>query len=270
MATKHVVTGEHALKIGNRLAEIQRQVFLQKEYAHDPEDLIRHLQCATEGEFVGNEAKSTVGIAEPQIIIPNLRSIAPTLADWLKAREELHKFFTGETIILRDIFAFEEADLDRTDIMPAFRPAGATNRDVVDWKKKLGVVVYEEADVMKYSGSTGSKESELLLVNRSLCPDDDTLDDNAKTPDQLIQVPNRLWLHLFDWCDADNIHFVVTDEHLDLQTWTWFPHDRLPGGAVACGGWGPVNRGVYLYWGCRGYRGGLYGARSTKKVPLKT
>ncbi|MEK7170302.1 MAG: hypothetical protein AAB767_03380, partial [Patescibacteria group bacterium] len=55
-----------------------------------------NLQPATESRNV---------IEQPKVIVPNLRQTGSTLADWLKGREELHKFFTGETIVLTDLFA---------------------------------------------------------------------------------------------------------------------------------------------------------------------
>ena len=211
--------------------------------------------------------KQVVEVVEPQVL--NLRSTGFTLADWLKAREELHRFFTGETIVLRDVFAITDEQLASTTLMPTFRPAGATNRMAVKWKKKLGVVVYEEADVMKYSGSKGTKEPELLLINRSVNPDADTLNNNAESSDQLIKISNKLWLNLFGWCDADSLYFAITGEHLDSETWTWFPNDRLSFGEVALGDWDPGRREVYLYWHYADYRSGDFGARSAIKVPLK-
>src|SRR3989338_525746 len=272
MATKYVVTGDQALRIGNRLAEIQRQVFLQKEDPHDPEDLIRYLQGAADGKFVGQETGNEIREIEvtdpPRIIVPNLRSTYPTLAEWLEAREELHKFFTGQSVILRDMFALTDEQLARTDLIPVFRPSGATNRLAVDWKKKLGVDVYEETDVMKYKNSVGPKTPELYLISRSLRPDADTLGDNANTPDQLIQVPNKLWLNLYGWADADTLHFAITGEHLDPKTWTWFPNDRLPDGGVASGYWG--GAGGCLRWRYAGGCGSYGGARAAVPVSLKT
>lgn len=276
MATKkYVVTGDQALRIGNRLAEIQRQIFLQKEYAHNPEGLISHLQSATEGTFIGESASvSQVEVAEPKVFIPNLRSTAPTLADWLKAREELHKFFTGETVLLRDRFVFTDEELASTTLLPVFRPAGATNRMAVNWKKRMGVSVYEEDEskggVMMYKNSQGLKDPELYLISRSVKPDTDTLGNNAKSPDDLVKVPNKLWLGLFGWCDADTLHSVITGKHLDPETWSWFPEDRLRGGKVADGCWNPGDREVCLVWDYADRCNPYDGARSAKKVPLAT
>lgn len=209
-----------------------------------------------------------VEVAEPQSIMPNLRATALTLADWLKAREELHKLFTGETVVLRDIFVFTEEELSSTTLMPAFRPAGATNRMAILWQKKMGVDVYEEAAVMGYKNSQGLRRHTLYLVNRSPRPDENTLGDNAKSPDALIQVPDKLWLGLFGWCDADTLHSAITEEHLDPATWTWFPKDRLPGDfKVAYGNW--CLGQAKLSWNYAGVCHPLYGARSAKEVPLK-
>lgn len=270
MATKkYVVTGDQALRIGNRLAEIQRQVFLQKEYSHDPEHLIAFLQNATEGRFANGIA--AMEVEESKIAIPSLRSTPPTLADWLKAREELHKFFTGEQVVLRDRFSLTEEELASTNLMPAFRPAGATNRMAVEWKLKVGEnKPYEEVDVMRYTNSQGPKQPELYLINRSIKPDADTLGDNAKTPDQLVTIKGNLWLNLFGWCDADTLHHAITGGHLDPETWTWFPNDRLPGGGVAGGCWDLDGALVCLYWLRAGYCDPRGGARAAKKVPLKT
>lgn len=211
-----------------------------------------------------------VEVSEPEIIISNLRNIGKTLGDWLHARETLHHFFTGETIVLRDMFILTDEELASTTLMSVFRPTSATNRMAVDWKKKLGVDVYEEVDVMKYKNSKGPKESELYLINRSVRPDEDTLGENAKSPDGLIQVPNKLWIGLYGWCDADSLYFAITGEHLDPETWTWFPEDRLSDGRVACGHWDPGSREVRFLWSHRGLCHPHDGARSARKVPLKT
>jgi len=215
-----------------------------------------------------------VKVGEPQIIALNLRQTGPTLAEWLKAREELHKVLTGgEKIILRDIFVFTDEELASTTIMPSLRPAGATNQTAVEWKRRMGVTVFVEGEdkggVMRYKHSKGLFVPELYLLNRSVRPDEDTIGNkNAKSPDGLIQVPNKLLIGLFGWCDADSLHFAVTGKHLDPDTVCWFPHDRFPGGKVARGYW--FGRKVNLYWYYADFCLLCCGARSAKKVPLKT
>ena len=207
-----------------------------------------------------------------KIVIPTFRSTGPTLADWLKAREELHKFLTGEQVILRDIFVLTDEELASTSLMPAFHPIGATNRMAIEWKLKMGEnKPYEEVDVMKYTNSQGPKQPELYLINRSVKPDADTLGNNAKSPYQLLQVVEKLWLGLFGWCDGDTLHHAITGEHLDPETtWPWFPNDRLSDGEVANGGWSPDDRRVCLRWSRADGRGPSGGARAAKKVPLKS
>ncbi|MBI2474491.1 MAG: hypothetical protein HYV68_02205 [Candidatus Taylorbacteria bacterium] len=216
------------------------------------------------------ETPKRVEILEPpEIIIPNLRTTGPTLGHWLAAREELHKFWTGDTIVLRDMFAFTEEQLARTDVIPVFRPVGATNRLAVDWKKKLGISVYEEVDVMGYKNSGGPKKPELYLINRSVRPDEDTLGEgNKKSPDQLIVVPKKIWAGLYGWCDADSLHFAITENHLDPETVTWFPKDRLADGRVARGDW--YGARVYLCWHYSDDCYPRYGARATEPVPFRT
>ena len=219
-----------------------------------------NLQPATESRNV---------IEQPKVIVPNLRQTGSTLADWLKGREELHKFFTGETIVLTDLFALTPEELASATLMPAFRPAGATNRQAVDWKLKIGETTpFEEVDVMKYKNSNGSKEHELYLLNRSTEPDTDTLGKNAKSPNNLILVKDKLWIGLFLWADADTLHRAITGSPLDPNTWCWFPHDRLPGGKVACGYSGGGRSQFSWYYAVSCYPN--YGARSAKKVPRKS
>ena len=148
---------------------------------------------------------------------------------------------------------------------------GWYNLKAVEWKRKMGVQVFVEDEnkggVMRYKNCEGPKVPELYLLNRSVRSDEDTLgEDNKKSPDRLIQVPNKLWVGLYGWCDADTLHFAITGEHLDPETVCWFPEDRLPDGWVADGFW---DGRVRLDWNRRGGCDPYYGARSAKKVPLK-
>lgn len=206
----------------------------------------------------------------PFLLLP----ASPTFGNWLKMREELHKFLTDESVILRDMFTMNDEVLARTDIMPFFRPAGATNRMAVDWKKKLGIVVWEETDVMNYKNSKGPKIPELGFISRSVRPDADTLGKNAKYPNDIIKVKLQklqAWLNLYGWCDADNLHFKILGEHLDSgETFCWFPEDRLPDGSVACGGWYAGRGEARLHWLRTVSCGPGFGARLAEFLPLKT
>ncbi|MEK7201279.1 MAG: hypothetical protein AAB737_01425, partial [Patescibacteria group bacterium] len=179
---------------------------------------------------------------------------------------------TGENLVLREMFSLTEEQLASTTLMPAFRPAGATNSMAVEWKIKMGEnKPYEEVDVTQYKNSNGSKAHKLYLINRSVKPDADTLGENAKTPYQLVAIKDKLWLNLFGWCDADTLHHAITGKHLDsAETWTWFPADRLSDGRVAYGYWYSVYDQVCLHWRYADHRYGYDGARSAIQVPLTT
>ncbi len=212
--------------------------------------------------------RPTLTISTP----PDLSLTASTFLAWLEAREKLHFFLTGEEVHIKDMFVVDEATLARTDIMPVFRPAGATNRMALDWKVKLGMKPsYEEVDVMKYKGANGPKVPELYYINRSIRPDENTLGDDAQSPDQLIAVPNITWTNLYGWSDVDNLHFLITGKHLDSEgTWTWFPNDRLPGdGKVAFGYWYSGYDEADFYWGYRYGRNSNIGARVAIPLLLK-
>jgi hypothetical protein len=209
-------------------------------------------------------------ISEVRVPVPSLTSTGPTVADWFSGREDFHRFFTGERIILRDMFSVTDEILSRTDLIPVFRPADATNRMAVRWKQKLGITIWEEVDVMRYKNSAGPGVPELYFINRSVRPDEDTLGKNAKTPDELIVAPEKIWCDLYVWCDADSLYFKIMNEHLDSETWTWFPHDRLPDGGVACGSWNPSGGRVRLVWYGRDNRNPGVGARVAIPVSLRS
>jgi len=217
--------------------------------------------------------RKPVSSAEPVEGPPDLRNTGQTFGDWLVAREKLHLFLTGETVVLRDMFAIPDELLSRTDIIPVFRPAGATNRMAMNWQTKLGMnSAYEESPgVDEYKNAGGPEQPELSYISRSVRPDEDTLGKNARSPDQLIAIKGKKWLNLYGWSDANNLHFLITGEYLDSgDTWTWFPEDRLQGdGEVACGRWYSGNAQAGFCWGRRRSCRPSIGARVAIPIPLK-
>ncbi len=226
---------------------------------------------------------------------PDLTSTGTTFADWLIAREKLHYFFTGETINLSGLFLVNKELLNRKDIMPIFRPAGATNRMAMDWKEKLGIVVWEYVDVMQYKNSEGPKIPELYYINRSLKPDGDTLSGNAASPNSLVEIlfnmedTTKSWTNLYGYSDADNLYFSITGKHLDSnrtwflhpfnfnpnQTLTWHPDDRLSSDHVALSGWLPPHYGGVCLWSSKFlwsscvYSAPYIGARLATSIPIR-
>jgi hypothetical protein len=60
MSTK--LTGDQKLSLAGKIAELQRQVFLQAEYGFDPEKLDEHLQCAIEGRWASRAWTTKDGV----------------------------------------------------------------------------------------------------------------------------------------------------------------------------------------------------------------
>jgi hypothetical protein len=170
------------------------------------------------------------------------------------------------------MFAVSDELLTRTDIMPFFRPAGATNRIALDWKVKLGMKKsFEELDVMDYMNSDGSNVPQLKYINKSIRPDEDTLGKNAKSPGVLFNV-GKIWTGLYGWSDADNLHFLITGIHLDSnETWTWFPSDWSRSGArvLRCR-WSAIENRARFSWDYCQSRCPLIGARSEEAIPLRS
>ncbi len=220
------------------------------------------------GFVIQKEVKVEISTPQP----PNLTNTGHTFADWLTARERVHDFLTGEAINLRGMFMVPNDLLTRTDIIPVFRPAGATNRVAMDWKVKLGMCAsYEETNVMEYKNSKGPQVFKLYYINKSVRPDEDTLGEKAMSPDQLVAT-GKNWLNLYGWSDADNLYSLITGTHLDSgETWTWFPNDRLSGGLdVAHGCWNMSTAQARFGWF---YRDGCtpdIGARVAIPLSLRT
>ena len=253
--------------LDGQLHEIKNQLRLRGGYPYDPEKLSRFLQRAIEGRF---EEITAPPVSRPQI--PDLIKTGKTFADWLTAREILHEFLTGEKVVLREMFSISDELLARTDIMPVFRPAGATNRMAMQWRVKCGEVApYEEVDVMEYTNSEGPKSPELYYISRSVTPDADALGDNAMSPDGLVET-QKLWTNLYGWSDADLLHSMITRVHLDSgPTWTCFPDDRLPGDkGVALALWYVGHARAKFRWRYRDDRYSRIGARLATQLSLKT
>ena len=151
------------------------------------------------------------------------------------------------------------------NVIPVFDPGIITNRDMV--KRALRsqkLAVYEEADVMNYSGAQASKGPALYLIENSIRPNDGTM---GMSPDQLVRT-GEPYLRLRGYGLAFAIRFFAKKDYLDPETFTWFPQDRLSGGEVASGRWHPASRGVRFCWSGPGRWNSGGGARVAISVPL--
>jgi hypothetical protein len=183
---------------------------------------------------------------------------------WLTKTEEFAEKHLGMKINLRERFAIP-AELPWPSAIPIFCPAGMANRLAVKiLKDSSSLSVYEEVDVMKYSGSQATQEPDLYFIQNSVRPDEDTM---GMSPDQLIAT-DKNWLDLRGYALAFGIYRFTTGKCLDPQTFTWFPNNRLAGGEVAHGRWRPLYRQVRFNWHGPGDRDGDGGARLTISVPL--
>ncbi len=197
--------------------------------------------------------------------LPTLFKTAETdVEGWLSKAEEFAKKYFGVTISLREHFVIP-AELPWKSVIPVFDPGGLDNRGAVQKAlKDFGLAVWEEVDVMKYSGSQANKEPTLHFIQNSIRPDDDTM---GSSPNQLVAM-NKNWLGLRGYALAFAVHHFATSEHLDLQTWTWFPANRLADGRVANGRWFPDFREVRFSWDSSDYRREEIGSRLAIPVPL--
>jgi hypothetical protein len=274
MAT-HVVTSDQKDKISNRLKEISRQVFLQREYGHDPDLLIDHLQSATEGKFIGDSKmvfpiQPSVTLSVPPFQFPRLFKAADTnLDEIIPVTECFAKKVLGVTVNLRKQFDFP-AELPWKNMLLVFDP-GLNNREAIEKSLKgQKLKVYEESNVMEYSGSAALGQPTLQIIENSIRPTEDTLGNLAKSPDQL-NIDSRPYLELRGYALAFGLRYSTSKDYLDPETWTWFPKNRLPDGRVACGSWDPdvFYREVRFDWCGSGCVGSGDGARLAMSVPLK-
>lgn len=200
----------------------------------------------------------------PEAILRGFTLTAPAAVEvtqdldwWLTKTEEFTKKFLGVEVDLRDRFAIP-ADLPWKSVIPVFEPGKLTNRKAVQKAiKDSGLAVWEEVDVMKYSGSEANNEPTLHFVQKSIRPDEDTM---GMSPDQLV-VTGRNWLDLRGYTLAFSIYHFATGEYLDPQTFTWFPNTRLSSGRVASGDWSPDDREVRFLSAGPGSRSDYGGSR---------
>ena len=186
------------------------------------------------------------------------------LAMWIAKSEEFAEKYLGVKISLRERFAIPETLLWQS-VIPVFDPGGEfDNRKAIELLKALGFTVHEEVDVMQYSGSAVGMEPTLHFIHNSVRPDEDTM---KMSPDKLVKT-GKNWLNLRGYALAFGLYHFVTKNHLDPETFTWFPGNRLPSGEVAGGDWYPVSRKVGFYWSSARYEGPYGGARLAMPVPL--
>ncbi len=234
----------------------------------DPEKIANIFQAIIEGSVeasFSNEAtpadvNAVINKAAAEFDLSSERN----LDWWLAKTQEFAKKHLGVDINLRERFAIP-AELPWKSVIPVFDPGSLTNRAVVEQAlKALGLTVYEETDVMKYSGSEAINAPTLHFIENSVRPNSDTMN---MSPNQLRKT-GKSYLSLHGYGLAFAVYYFATDKHLDPETFTWFPEDRFPDDLVALGYWGPGNRVVGFSRGRSGLRYPSGGARVAMSVPL--
>ena len=216
------------------------------------------------GFVIPRQVQAKVTVDTPRLYELEETDLTPAIANSFGFSR---KFLGSSDARFREMFDFPTA-LPWRNVLVIFDPC-LTNREAVDRALKAqNLDVYEENNVMEYSGSEKDKEPTLYLIENSLRPTADTLGDNAKTPDQL-NADGRFYLPLRGYALAFGQRFLIQRDYLDPETCTWFPHNRLPDGKVARGDWDPNDREVKFFWGRPGNRRGSMGARLAIRVSLK-
>lgn len=195
------------------------------------------LQTTLYGGLCPQEPEAPVSTIVVARTLSVFKTADTDLDKWLTAAEKLAKEYFGGTVDLRKMFVIPET-LPWRSAIPIFGPGNLTNRDTLEFLKKLGLNSWEETDVMRYSGSEASGAPTLHLIQNSIRPDEDTM---GQSPDQLVATNNN-WLDLRGYGLGFGLHHKVTKKYLDPKTFTWFPNNRLPDGRVADGDWNPVSQ----------------------------
>ncbi len=241
--------------VPNFLALTEAEIFWYEQH-------LEELPAAICRGFVLPQSESV----EPSIVAPPIMfSTTDTDPDqWLREAEKFAKDYLGVEIRFRERFAIPDT-LPWRSVIPVFDPGGLTNRDAVEKAlKSLGLAVYEEMDVVHYSGSGANDGPTLHFINNSIEPDEDTMN---MSPDQLV-ARGKNWLSQRGYAFALGLHYSVTRQYLDPRTFTWFPNNRLPSGKVAFGDWHPGSRRVGFSWDYPDCGNPCGGARLAIQVPL--
>jgi len=261
-------THDLAMLIASNVSAANLPEDVEKYFLDKKEDVIPALRRG----FVLPEQKSiatqvTVVSAPTEIVSsPTLfKATDSDLGWWIDKAEEFYVKHLGLSVDLRKMFVLPE-ELPWQSVIPVFDHGTLTNRDMVDKVLKgRGLAVWEEEDVMKYSGSQALKKPTLHLIENSVTPNEDTM---GKSPNGLRRT-KKLYLRLRGYGFAMALYHFAKTEYLDPKTFTWFPEDRLHDGYVAGGYWDSRSEEVEFRWGNPDNGDPYGGGRVAIPVPLR-
>ena len=239
-----IVEGDMYRELDGQLHEIKSQLRQPSGYPFDPDLLRANLQHIIEGRFPYRPPQQ--GIHVPMLVPQGFKAKETNLAKAILAAEQFTKKVLGERVDLRKRFDFP-AEPPWKDVLCVYDP-GFNNRQAVE-KALQGqkLTVFEETDLMEYSGCQALSHPTLHIIENSLRPTEDTLGNSAKSPDQL-NADGRIYLDQRGYALAFGQRYFTSKDYLDPETWTWFPKNRLPSGSVGRGCWDPDDREVRFDW----------------------
>ena len=129
---------------------------------------------------------------------------------WIEKTEASAKKHLNTTIDLRKRFMIP-TELSWESVIPVFDPGNITNRDAVELSLKTQkLAVWEETDVIKYSGGTSSGEPTLKFIRKAKRPNEGTM---GKLPDQLRETGME-YLTLRGYALAFGLYYFAISEYL--------------------------------------------------------
>jgi len=186
---------------------------------------------------------------------------------WLVHVEDFAEKYFGKRIELMESFDLP-THLPWKRVLPIYDP-GLTDREMIDKALKArDVAVYEETDVMKFTGARSSGPR-LGFIERTLRPTEATIGLPPKFLKNWYAGRQTKPLDRRAYGIATSLLHGVEKQFLDPETFTWFPENTLPpDGRVAYGYWSDDE--VRFYWGDPGDEDDYGGSREAIWVPLKT
>jgi hypothetical protein len=222
------------------LAVPQSRLGLIKDFAHKLSGEASGEDWAKKGAlFLRGELVALV----PEMVTPVLfKAEDADLNFWLQKSQEFTKKFFGVEV---DFRKFEiPKQFPWGSVLPVFDPGNITNRQAIEVLQKLGLKVWEEVDVMEYTGSEVGGKPSLTFIQKLISPDGETM---GMSPNQLVET-GKNWLYLRGYTLAFGLYCFATSKYLDTETFTWFPNCHLSAGGVAHSLCRPAHGGVGFGW----------------------
>ena len=185
---------------------------------------------------------------------------------WLGHMQQFAEKYFGTKAKIGDIFDLP-LRVPWKNCLPILDP-GLTDREMIDKALKArSITVYEEKDVMKFTGAGASPRPQLHIIQRSLTPTEAGMGLPPRFHQKWFAGRQTRPLHRRAYGIATSLHHAIEKQFLDPQTFTWFTENRLSDGNVAYGDW--FGGSVGFSWNDPDDEGDGGGFREAIEVPLK-